>query len=61
MTSNEADNLNNEIIDNMADDDNSSNESLDKKHEHDADVRRRIEDLLEKKRLKDQLDDCEDW
>ncbi len=27
----------------------------------DAKVRKRIDDLLEKKRLRDQLDDTEDW
>lgn len=35
--------------------------SKSEKKEHDADVRKRIDDLLDKKRLKDLLDDSDDW
>lgn len=31
------------------------------KAEHDHEVRKKIDDLLEKKRLKELLDDSEDW
>lgn len=31
------------------------------KAEHDHEVRKRIDDLLEKKRLKELLDDSDDW
>jgi len=39
--------------------DNSVN--VDESNEHDTEVRKRIDDLIEKKRLKELLDDSDDW
>jgi hypothetical protein len=41
--------------------DEKSNESTSEQAQHDKEVRKRIDDLLEKKRLKELLDDEDDW
>lgn len=61
MTSEEAENLNEDLIDNISESDKSANIDVEKLNEHDAEVRKRIDDLLERKRLKEQLDDSDDW
>ncbi len=61
MTSEEAENLNDDLIDNISDGDKSASIDVEKLNEHDAEVRKRIDDLLERKRLKEQLDDSDDW
>lgn len=37
------------------------NVAVDETNEHDTEVRKRIDELMEKKRLKALLDDSEDW
>jgi len=34
---------------------------IEESNEHDTEVRKRIDDLIEKKRLKELLDDSDDW
>lgn len=60
MTYDDTDDINdNEQLDNDSDNDLSlQSKPSDKK---DAEVRKRIDDLLEKKRLKELLDDTDDW
>jgi len=41
--------------------DNESNIDLESVEQKDAKVRKRIDDLLEKKRLRELLDDTDDW
>lgn len=60
MTYDDTDDINdNEQLDNDSDNDLSlQSKPSDKK---DAEVRKRIDDLLERKRLKELLDDTDDW
>jgi len=53
--------LPNEIVDKNAPPNYEKELSVTEEMEHDSEVRKRIDDLLEKKRLKDLLDDEDDW
>jgi len=53
--------LPNEIADKNAPPNYEKELSVTEEMEHDSEVRKRIDDLLEKKRLKDLLDDEDDW
>jgi len=61
MTYEEAKNSNDDLIIGNKSDENDKFDDIKQANEHDAEVRKRIDDLLEKKRLKDLLDDSEDW
>ena len=61
MTSDNAEDFNDDLVDNISDGDKSANVNAEKLNEHDAEVRKRIDELLEKKRLKELLDDSDDW
>ena len=57
MTYDDADELNESNMDNDFD----ADFELDASEQKDAKVRKRIDDLLEKKRLRELLDDTDDW
>ncbi|GHE87189.1 PA3496 family putative envelope integrity protein [Thalassotalea profundi] len=69
MTYDSTNNFNDDLNDDIDDNVDNENETIDhdnsiearKKQSQSAQVRKRIDDLLEKKRLKELLDDTDDW